>query len=84
VGWSIRKSFRVLPGVRINLSKSGPRVSVGLPGARASVDMSGKTRLYSGIGPLRYQKRVNLGSTTEADKPSGGLWESVKRMLNGR
>jgi hypothetical protein len=45
--------------------------------------MSGKTRLYSGIGPLRYQKRVNLGSSTEAEKPNGGLWESLKKLLTG-
>ena len=84
MGWSIRKSFRVLPGIRINLSKSGPRVSVGLPGARASIDMSGKTRLYSGFGPLRYQKRVNLRSTTEADKPGSGLWKALKEFFTGR
>lgn len=63
MGWSFRKSFRVLPGIRINLSKSGPRLSIGIPGARASVDMRGKTRIYGEAGPLRYQKSVTIGST---------------------
>ena len=60
MGWSFRKSLRLLPGIRINLSKSGPRLSVGVPGARASVNMQGKARIYAGKGPLRYQKAVTL------------------------
>jgi len=60
MGWSIRKSLSLLPGVRLNLSKTGPRISVGVPGARASVDMSGKARVYGGTGPVRYQKVVDV------------------------
>ena len=60
MGWFLRDSFRLLPGIRLNLSKSGPRVSVGLPGVRASVDLQGRARLYGGKGPLRYQKAINL------------------------
>ena len=66
MGWFFRKSFRLLPGVRINISKSGPRVSVGVPGARASIDMEGKTRLYGGMGPVRYQKTVTSGPEQQA------------------
>jgi Protein of unknown function (DUF4236) len=60
MGWFLRDSFRLLPGIRLNLSKSGPRVSVGLPGVRASVDLRGRARLYGGKGPLRYQKAINV------------------------
>jgi hypothetical protein len=60
MGWFFRKSFRVLPGIRINLSKSGPRLSVGVPGARASVGLDGKARIYAGKGPLRYQKTLDF------------------------
>lgn len=63
MGWFLRKSFRLLPGVKVNLSKSGPRLSVGVPGARASIDLEGKTRMYGGMGPVRYQKTVNLNSS---------------------
>ena len=62
MGWSFRKSLRLLPGIRINLSKRGPRLSVGVPGVRASINMQGKARIYGGKGPLRYQKTVTLGS----------------------
>ena len=42
MGWSFRKSLRLLPGIRLNLSRSGPRLSVGVPGARASIDLLAK------------------------------------------
>lgn len=60
MGWFLRKSVRLLPGIRLNLSKSGPRVSVGLPGARASIDPCGKARIYGGAGPVRYQKAIDV------------------------
>lgn len=62
MGWSFRKSLRLLPGIRLNLSKTGPRLSVGVPGARASIGMDGKARVFAGKGPIRYQKRVTIGS----------------------
>lgn len=60
MGWFLRKSFGLLPGIRVNLSRSGPRISVGIPGARASIDPRGKARIYGGRGPVRYQKAVDL------------------------
>jgi hypothetical protein len=80
MGWFLRKSFRILPGVRINLSKSGPRLSVGIPGARASVDLEGKTRIYGGAGPMRYQKTVTLGSSNS--RQGRGILAFVKRLID--
>lgn len=73
MGWSLRKSFRLLPGIRLNLSRSGPRLSVGVPGARASVDMQGRTRVYAGKGPLRYQKTTTVGSARQLHGTRGLL-----------
>lgn len=70
MGWFFRKSLRLLPGIRLNLSKSGPRLSVGVPGARASIDMRGKARIYGGKGPLRYQKTLTIAK--EARRSDGG------------
>jgi hypothetical protein len=81
MGWFLRKSFRVLPGVRVNLSKSGPRLSVGVPGARASIDLHGKTRLYGGVGPIRYQKKLTLGATGKPKGRGSGLLEFIKAMF---
>ena len=83
MGWSFRKSFRLLPGVRINLSKRGPRLSVGVPGARASIDMEGKTRLYGGVGPIRYQKSVTFGGSDKPKSKGGGLLGFIRGMLGG-
>lgn len=83
MGWFLRKSFRLLPGVRINISKSGPRVSVGVPGARASIDLEGKTRIYGGMGPVRYQKTVSIGSNSKPKANDGGLLGFIKGMFGG-
>jgi hypothetical protein len=84
MGWFLRKSFRLLPGVRINISKSGPRLSVGVPGARASIDMEGKTRLYGGMGPVRYQKTGTLGASGKPSANGGGLLEFIKGMFGAK
>jgi len=83
MGWFLRKSFRLLPGVRINLSKSGPRLSVGVPGARASIDMEGKTRLYGGMGPVRYQKTVTVGAGGKPNAKGGGFLALIKGVFGG-
>jgi hypothetical protein len=72
MGWFFRKSFRILPGIRLNLSKGGPRLSVGVPGARASIDMHGKARLFGGKGPLRFQKAVTIRSPRKDGIPGEG------------
>jgi hypothetical protein len=85
MGWFFRKSFRLLPGIRVNLSKSGPRLSVGIPGARASVGVNGKARIFGGKGPLRYQKALNLGSSNEGmgSRVTGGFLSLIKKLLGG-
>jgi hypothetical protein len=85
MGWSFRKSFRLLPGIRINLSKSGPRLSFGVPGARASINMQGKARVYAAKGPIRFQKSVTLGSPAPLiEKTSTGLLSYLKRLITDR
>ena len=84
MGWSFRKSFRLLPGIRLNLSKSGPRLSIGIPGARASINMKGRARIYAEKGPIRFQKAVTLGAPAKkAANPSSDLIAFVRRILRG-
>jgi hypothetical protein len=83
MGWFFRKSFRLLPGVRINISKSGPRLSVGVPGARASIGVNGKTRLYGSMGPLRYQKTASFAASGKPRAKGGGLLGFIKEMFGG-
>jgi len=44
--------------------------------------MEGKTRLYGGMGPVRYQKRVTLGAIGKPEA-KGGLLGFIKGMLGG-
>jgi hypothetical protein len=81
MSWSFRKSLRLLPGIRITLSRSGPRVSVGVTGVRASVDMHGKARLYAGAGPVRYQKSVPIGSARKPGVATSGFLTWLTRKL---
>jgi Protein of unknown function (DUF4236) len=81
MAWFFRKSFRLLPGVRINLSKTGPRLSVGVPGARASIDREGKTRLYGGVGPIRYQETTTIGATGRTISKGSGLLKLIKKIF---
>ena len=83
MGWSFRKSLRLLPGIRVSLSRSGPRLSVGVPGAHASINMHGKARIYGGKGPLRYQKTVTLGSQgeTAVAGPNTGLLALIRSVF---
>lgn len=43
MGWRFKKSFRVLPGVRVNVSNKGVGGSVGVPGYRKGRTASGKS-----------------------------------------
>jgi tetratricopeptide (TPR) repeat protein len=49
MGFQMRKSFKVAPGVRITASKSGISASAGVPGARISKSTSGRTTKTVGI-----------------------------------
>lgn len=47
MGFKIRKSLKIAPGLRLNLSKSGVSASVGKPGATVNV---GKNGVKSTVG----------------------------------
>lgn len=81
MGWSLRKSWRLLPGIRISLSKSGPRLSAGIPGARASIDMNGKTRIYGGKGAIRFQRTVTIDTLKDRGCNVGGILTVLRRFL---
>jgi tetratricopeptide (TPR) repeat protein len=65
MGFRMRKSIKVAPGVRVNVSKRGVGASVGGKGARYSVHSSGRktVSLGSGVVPgVYYQKSVSGSS----------------------
>ena len=62
MGLRFRKSIKILPGVKLNLSKSGASLTLGGKGLHANIGTSGKltgTASLKGTG-LSYSKSVNL------------------------
>lgn len=49
MGFVARKTFKVIPGVRMTVSKSGISASAGVPGARVSKSTSGRTTRTVGV-----------------------------------
>ena len=62
MGWRFRKSFKVAPGVRLNVSKKGISTSIGPKGAKINIGPSG-TRFTASI------PGTGLSYTTRLDKP---------------
>ena len=64
MGLRFRKIFSVVPGVRVNVSKSGVSTSLGGHGATVNVGTSGKRTVTLGIPGtgLSYQAPLNMAS----------------------
>lgn len=62
MGFTFRKSIKIGKNTRVNLSsKGGVGISTGVKGARISTNKQG-TKIYGGIGPIRYQKKISTNS----------------------
>jgi len=58
VPFGFRKSVRLTPGVRLNLSKRSAGVSFGPRGAKVSVNSRGRRRASLGWGGFFWHKRL--------------------------
>jgi tetratricopeptide (TPR) repeat protein len=69
MGFRLQKSFRIARGVRLNVSKTGLGMSVGVPGLRYSLHSSGRETGTVGIpgSGMRYQVTHKVGA-----RPRGG------------
>jgi hypothetical protein len=61
-GVRFRKSISILPGVKINLSKTGVSTSVGGKGATVNVGTQGQRTITLGIPGTGLSYRVQLGT----------------------
>jgi glyoxylate carboligase len=67
MGFRFRKTIKILPGVRVNLSKSGVTTSLGVPGATINV----ASRACS-VGPLaRHRAGHRAGGGRVRDRRAG-------------
>ncbi|MCB1778757.1 MAG: DUF4236 domain-containing protein [Candidatus Competibacteraceae bacterium] len=65
MGFRFRKSIRLFPGVRINLSTRGASLSVGKPGATVNFNKRG-TRLTLGIPGTGLSYQTNLSNSSRS------------------
>ena len=77
MGFRFRKSIKILPGVRLNFSKSGVSTSIGVPGATVNLSKKG-TRTTVGVpGTGISYSELKSSPKTVQDTPveeSGGTW----------
>jgi len=72
MGFRLRKTIKVFPGLTLNLSKSGVSASVGVRGAKVTVGKTGvrKTAGIPGTG-LSYTDYQKYGENPAAGSPHG-------------
>jgi tetratricopeptide (TPR) repeat protein len=73
MGFRMRKSIKLAPGVRLNVSKSGVGASVGGRGGRYSVHSSGRRTISAGGGVIPgayYQKSVGGSGSRQSEAPA--------------
>lgn len=69
MGFRFRKSIKILPGIRLNLSKSGVSTSIGRPGLTVNLK-NGKTTTTVGVPGTGLSYKSS--SSAEQGTPSGG------------
>ena len=91
MGFRFQKRFRLLPGVTLNLSKSGPSLSVGTHGARVTFGQKGIRRTFglpgTGLSYSTYDsyggKRHGGRQTAPAAAPMPAPVPEVNRVRPG-
>jgi hypothetical protein len=58
MAWGFRKSVKLAPGVRLNMSKRSLGVSAGPRGAKVSANTRGQRGLFLGLLGLFFRKRL--------------------------
>ncbi|MBQ4238666.1 MAG: DUF4236 domain-containing protein, partial [Ruminococcus sp.] len=82
MGLRFRKTISLLPGVRLNISKSGLGISAGIPGLRGSINTSGRvtgTASIPGTG-VSYVKTKQLGSKKKKAEKSAAKTKTAKAI----
>ena len=81
MGWSFRKSIKIAPGIRLNLSKSGLGLSGGVRGFRIGTGPRGPY-INAGRDGIYYRKQLGSRSAGGAGR-SGALGWIVLLVIIG-
>lgn len=84
MAWNFRRSKKIFPGVRINLSKTGIGFSAGARGARVSRSAKGRITGSVGIPGTGLSYRETLNSKKNMVKGNDSKSERNKRFSTGR
>lgn len=71
MGWRFRQSFTIVPGLRLNLSRSGLSASIG--GAPFTLNLGSRSLMGTASIPgtgISYRQHFSSGKTAVADPPS--------------
>ena len=82
MGFRLHRSMKLFPGVRLNLSKSGLGLSLGVPGARISLNPKYGTRATMGIPGtgLSYSQKIG-GTKRQKSLPQNPVSEATDTPL---
>lgn len=72
MGFRYRKSVKIAPGVRMNISKSGASVSVGGKGGHVTVNSKGETRVGASIPGTGVSYSEKVSGPSKSSGGSGG------------
>lgn len=74
MGIRFRKSIKLAPGVRLNISKSGVSTSLGVPGATVNVKPGRKARATVGLPGTGISYSTNIDERSAPASGIRGLW----------
>ena len=74
MGFRFRKSFKIAPGVRVNIGKKSVGISAGVKGARVSVNSNGRVTKSVGIPGtgLSYVSTSKIGGEPDPTNETTG------------
>lgn len=82
MGLNFRKSIQLIPGVKLNLSKSGASISAGVPGFRKSINTQGQvttTASIPGTGLYYTDKKKAFGKDAKTAKKAAEKQAAEKK-----
>lgn len=77
MGFRYRKSIKLMPGVRMNISNRGIGYSVGLKGARVSRSATGRTYRTLSLPGTGISHTQRLGGSSRGNTSTGGRGQSA-------
>lgn len=83
MGFRFRKSVKIIPGVRLNFSKSGVSTTLGGRGASLNIKHGRKTKMTVGVPGTGLSYSEHFGSNTPGKGPGYAGVKSILKWMAG-